>query len=264
MERKAELWQDLSICLNELEVSSLGMQECEHIVMAEKHSELKRTIHMFRNCMSYLHLLSCESDLLKAMINHDFLNRFATINLRLDILSRKPSIDKVDQVCNCIWIFRQVIGSLVFWVDRLPIELDRVSINEYLVETTKHLKSYFSQVDISCRMDKKNIFVLIHQPIVTNFIINLIVNAQKHGAASKIELLLSIDHDKAVVSIRDDGKGMDSSFNEHRSGLGLLMIDERLAIMNAVLKVDEHGGIDGGAAFHIEFPIAEKQVDDRL
>ncbi|MEX0785653.1 MAG: GAF domain-containing sensor histidine kinase [Dehalococcoidia bacterium] len=80
-------------------------------------------------------------------------------------------------------------------------------------------------------------------------------NALKHAQAGSIAVRLSIDGERASLSVRDDGVGFDpgdTSLRSHR--LGLTSMQERAEGLGGVLRVDSQQG--RGTEVCVEVPLA--------
>lgn len=62
-----------------------------------------------------------------------------------------------------------------------------------------------------------------------------VLNSVKHAAPSEISVSISVDPSRITVRITDDGRGLTRSTN---GGIGLLLMRERAAMLNASIKVD--------------------------
>lgn len=260
IEQRIRLWHELSGYTRELhEACDLAQKNFDAADDPGRLKNIEEMIRVFRATIASLHLLRSESELLGALISHDFLNRFYSVHMRLEQLVRKVSRERLDRVCRSIWIIRQVIESLVFWIDHQSILLQRVALDDYIKRATDFLQEIFVDIQLVAHVNKVDLQVLMYEPIMTNFIINAVVNAHKHGGATKVEFVVDGDLQSAILRIQDNGAGIPVPYERISSGLGLMMIDRRLAVMKAILQVDVHGGIEGGALFHIVFPISQEQ-----
>jgi signal transduction histidine kinase len=78
------------------------------------------------------------------------------------------------------------------------------------------------------------------------------INARLHGGASAITVSLqALDRDRALISVQDDGAGLDPDLPP---GHGLLGMRERVALLGGSLAIE--GGPDGGTIVRVELPIA--------
>lgn len=263
IEQRINLWHDLSRYSSQLALACESAQKSIDLGNEQHMMDIREMVRVYRETLAVLHLLRHESELLEALIGHDFLDRFTAIHLRLDQLTRRPSRELLDKVCRTLWVIRQVIESLVFWVDHQTIKLEKVDLGDYVLKNSPLFQETFPGVSISGRVEEAAL-VLMYPAIISNFVVNSIVNSIKHGTATKIELIAGRRHDSATLCMQDDGIGIDVPYRDIIAGLGLLMIEKRLEVMDALLEVEEHGGIHNGALFRIVFPIAQEQVKEKV
>ncbi|WP_377887700.1 sensor histidine kinase [Alkalihalobacillus sp. R86527] len=81
-------------------------------------------------------------------------------------------------------------------------------------------------------------------------------NAIKHAEASKIHVDLTLDGDKIVVTIQDNGIGFDVNVRKDQS-FGLLGMKERVGLLNGTIKVDSTP--KKGTYILIRIPIHEQE-----
>jgi signal transduction histidine kinase len=255
---KIRLWKELSKASNELDTSCTVLGKRDKTLEKDEYTnDIKLMVHQFREAFALLFLLRVQSKLMEGLIDHDFIDRFSTISLQLEILSRTPSVERLTDVCDKIWVFSQVVKSLIFWIDHEETSLEKTMLDVYVVEVRRYLSLTFPHLDMRVRPVDQDLPVMMHKGIITNIIINMIVNARKHGNASQVELLSSkLDESNAQLTIQDNGTGMNIPYKQIVPGLGLLYLERRLEIMKATLEVEEHGGVNQGAAFKMIFPLA--------
>ncbi|MGE3278457.1 MAG: hypothetical protein AB7J40_01485 [Candidatus Altimarinota bacterium] len=255
VEQRIHLWHELRDHSRELDGVCSEAQNQFDAGHEAFSRHIEALVQKFRMVLADLQLLRSESDLLRALIGHDFVDRFSGLHLRLELLKRKSTRENLDKACRTIWLVREIIESLVFWINHQSITLEKVSLDQYLEKIVHHLRDVFRDIELRTRIEGGGLEALFFTPILSNFLMNMIVNAQKHGSATKVELVLTDINGHPTLVVRDDGFGLDVPFPEISKGLGLLMIEKRLEVMKAFLQVEEHGGIDGGALFRIVFSI---------
>ncbi len=117
----------------------------------------------------------------------------------------------------------------------------------------------------------KRVFVVGDAVRLTQIIENLLTNAAKYtNQGGKIELMLEADHDRARITIRDNGIGMSSELIPHvfevftqaprtldraKGGMGLgLPLVQRLVQMHGGEVTADSPGLDKGSVFVVTFP----------
>ena len=94
----------------------------------------------------------------------------------------------------------------------------------------------------------------------------LLTNAAKHAHAQTIDIDLGPVNGNIRISVRDDGRGFDTSSLETRSsnkgpGFGLLSIRERLTHLGG--RMDIHSGPDEGTRIVLTVPVEPMETPDR-
>ena len=90
-----------------------------------------------------------------------------------------------------------------------------------------------------------------------NIIQELVNNAIKHSNASIAEINLVEKRKKILLTIKDNGKGFDTSKMSHKDGLGINQIDARIHMMSGKFIIDSHKG--EGTKISIELPVYKKK-----
>lgn len=82
-------------------------------------------------------------------------------------------------------------------------------------------------------------------------------NVIKHASASRVDILLTVNHPQLIVTIRDDGVGIPSRTSGELAverGIGLLGMEERAASIGGKVEVKPRRG--GGTTLRAELPYA--------
>jgi two-component system NarL family sensor kinase len=90
-----------------------------------------------------------------------------------------------------------------------------------------------------------------------NIIQELVNNAIKHSNASIAEINLVENRKKLLLTIKDNGKGFDTSKMSHKDGLGINQIDARIHMMSGKFIIDSQKG--KGTKITIELPVYMKR-----
>jgi signal transduction histidine kinase len=85
-----------------------------------------------------------------------------------------------------------------------------------------------------------------------------ISNAMRHGAATRIDILLRRDPLDLVLEIRDNGRGFDAVHHVSRDGHGLRNLQARATEMGAAITVDSMEG--RGATVTLRLPLAKADL----
>src|SRR5207247_8456728 len=86
-----------------------------------------------------------------------------------------------------------------------------------------------------------------------------LTNCARHAEAHSVVIKLGSEEDRYVVIIEDDGKGFVPS-NQAR-GIGLIGIEERVAEMGGILKLNSKPGL--GTKIYVSIPRQAANQPDR-
>ena len=136
-----------------------------------------------------------------------------------------------------------------------PIQIERGSLGAALARLAVDLSSRL-RTTVNCRVDIGTLEVELP---VADYLYRsareAISNAMRHGGATDIDIDLAIRSELLVLSITDNGTGMDVSTGG--SGLGLRMIMHRARLIGATVKIEPTAS--RGTAISIAVPLL--QVD---
>jgi signal transduction histidine kinase len=85
-------------------------------------------------------------------------------------------------------------------------------------------------------------------------------NAEKHAGAEIVEVLLQWQDSEFRLTVRDDGRGFDSTEQAHTSGYGLVIMQERSRAINANLKIRSTPGNGTEVVLSLPLPGASIMV----
>ena len=105
---------------------------------------------------------------------------------------------------------------------------------------------------------------------IERVVLNLVENAARCHARAHVDVDVSIDGDRAVVSVRDDGPGFPPELlgqaagrfvrgtnggrgTENEAGLGLAIVDAIATADGGELEIEN--GVDGGASVQLRIPL---------
>ena len=186
---------------------------------------------------------------------HDHLGqRMTALRMRLEGLTEKaadvPSLsDAIGEVQNAARHIDRDIGFLS-WELR-PIELDNFGLEDAL---SSFVREWSSQYGIAAEFHTNNVR-LVDDPDSTRAVVetNLyrivqeaLNNVLKHAEAQNVNVLLQHRGNKIILIIEDNGLGFEQEVHitngEKPSGLGLIGMHERAALLNGTLEIDSRPG----------------------
>jgi signal transduction histidine kinase len=122
--------------------------------------------------------------------------------------------------------------------------------------------------------DRDDLFVMAHRDRLERVIGHLIQNAAEacDPATGRVELTLGEQDGRAVIEVRDNGRGMSESFlreklfqpftstKAHGMGIGAFESREYLRELGGMLEVESTEGV--GTIFRVRLPLARAPVTD--
>ncbi len=100
--------------------------------------------------------------------------------------------------------------------------------------------------DVSC---ETNLVMVSIYRIVQESLVNIV----KHSEAKKIKFCFRKINDKCVIDIKDDGKGFIQKDVDGERHFGILLMKERVDLLNGDIKITSEEDI--GTEIHIEIPL---------
>jgi signal transduction histidine kinase len=119
-----------------------------------------------------------------------------------------------------------------------------------LAESTETLFGINCTFKCDKRIRVDNPEVAVHLYRITQ---EAITNAIKHGKAKNIQIDLTYDANKSILTVRNDGIDFPKEFEARNTGMGLQIMDHRVDIIEGSLDI--HKGPKGGTIMTCTFPI---------
>ena len=168
-------------------------------------------------------------------------------------ISEKSSRLKVisDTASNVIEDIRKIARYLSpYQLDRLGLSKALESIPDTIAKTTEIRFSYIvDPIDELFPPENEIHIFRILQECVNNLV--------KHSDAGEAMVIVKREHDQVSMIIKDDGKGFDYRAiklnSEHKQGIGLHGLEERVRILNGNLEIISEIGM--GTKLTIQLPI---------
>lgn len=199
--------------------------------------------------------------------NHRKLSEEETLSLIKDIKEEAQGLVRVME--NLLLVTR---------MDTTNVKLKKTPemAEEVMAEAVGKLKKYYPDAPVSTKAPDTPLFIPMDAMLVEQVVLNLLENAVVHGErVSKIFLTVLQEGKKAVISVEDDGVGidtekMDELFEESSYRKGIEVVDRNkymgigLSVCMAIAKM--HGGFitaknkeEGGAVFSFYLPLEEDE-----
>ncbi|MDM8567740.1 CHASE4 domain-containing protein [Candidatus Halobeggiatoa sp. HSG11] len=142
-----------------------------------------------------------------------------------------------------------------------PTGLDELGLIETLHElTSTWQKRHRTTCILMVACDDLNSFGNNIDIMIYRIIQESLTNIAKHAQASQVIINLEVNLEKLQIHIQDNGCGMD--INDHKRGLGLIGIRERIRSLDGEFHLDSV--IDKGVKIALIIPITEKHLSKHL
>jgi signal transduction histidine kinase len=174
------------------------------------------------------------------------------------ILLGLRTIQEADDVGKALDDVRELVVSTLQDVRRLAIELRPSALDDYgLVPALERLTATVSEqggpsVDLEAQLGDERLPGEVETALY-RIVQEALTNALKHAAAEHVSVVITRTADRVTAIVEDDGSGMAESGATSGSGLGLLGMRERLALLDGHLRIESSS--DAGTTIVAEVPL---------
>ena len=174
------------------------------------------------------------------------------------ILLGLRTIHEADNVTGALEDVRELVVSTLQDVRRLAVELRPSALDDYgLVPALERLTATVTEqggpvVDLEAQLGDERLPAEVETALY-RIVQEALTNAIKHAGATRISVVVTRSADGVTAVVEDDGSGMDEARAESGSGLGLLGMRERLALINGRLRIESSS--DAGTTVVAEVPL---------
>ena len=254
---------------------------CDHIATAIERKRLRDELQA-RNWQ--LAEADRRKDEFLAMLGHELRNPLATITNAIQLLRLTPEPNETAQAID---VADRQVGHLARLVDdlldvtrithgkiRLKLEpMDYCAIIRTAVKSVEPLITNLGH-QVSVNLPEEPLMIAADATRMEQIIVNLLTNAAKYTDANgRIELELTRQNDRARLTIRDNGIGIDGeqlpklfvlfnqvsqSLDRSRGGLGIgLMLVRNLVELHGGQVSAQSDGLTQGSTFTVDVPVLE-------
>jgi signal transduction histidine kinase len=152
---------------------------------------------------------------------------------------------------------RELVTQALQDVRRLAVELRPKALDDFgLLPALKRLGAGFSEqtgirVEVESFLGEERLPSEIETALY-RIVQESLTNVVKHARASSVSVLVTRKSGSVVAVIEDDGRGFDAGASRD-AGLGLVGMEERVALLNGRLQVESGGG--AGTTIVAEVPL---------
>ncbi len=153
---------------------------------------------------------------------------------------------------------QEIVRQALQDVRRLAVELRPKALDDFgLMAALKRLGSGFSE-QTGIRVDVESYLGEARLPSEVETALYRIVqesltNVVKHAGASSVSVLVTQKDGSVIAVIEDDGRGFDAKAARPGTGLGLVGMEERVALLNGSLRIESSEG--AGTTIVAEVPL---------
>ena len=209
--------------------------------LAESFRRLLRRVHDERSRSGKLVLRAQEEERRRVARDlHDEVNQaLAAILLRLEALAHDSPPEHADEVAELKRLASQAMDELLSLARALrPAALDDHGL---IPAIESQLKAFQERTGIAVRLTTEGDPARLdeeQQTALYRVTQEALVNAGRHGGATRVEVELAASGRRAELHVRDDGSGFDPAATRAReSGLGLEGMAERARLVGGELDV---------------------------
>ena len=157
-------------------------------------------------------------------ITHEFKTPITTVSTALEGIKNFNAIDDKEKTTRYIDISNQQLKKLEIMVEKLletaSLETDKIILNKETIDLVELLRSNIEKHEMnsigqnfSFNSDFEEFKLNVDAFHLENAISNILDNAVKYGGTS-VEIFLKTQKDKVLISIEDNGKGIDKKERE--------------------------------------------------
>ncbi len=162
-------------------------------------------------------------------------------SFKLDQSDQRQVVERVDHLQEST---REVLTNL----RQLLYELrEEPSIDSCFVQSVRQLLGRFerstgirSKLRVSARWPSRLSAATAHN--LYRIVEEALNNVRLHSGAARVDVLLQAVGDGVALTVRDDGRGIQGLGDEQRSGMGLLGMRERAALLGGKVNIISRGG----------------------
>ena len=172
--------------------------------------------------------LDKEKDIFISTVTHELRTPITSIRSFSEILHDNEDLSREEQDEFLKIIVRETerisrLISQVLDLEKLQsgtskLEFKRENLNQIIREVTDSMQQQAIEKNLKlvCQTGEKEIFWNLNRDRITQVIINLLSNAIKYHdkPAGEIRLHVSADHETAIITVSDNGPGMEKAYYE--------------------------------------------------
>lgn len=171
----------------------------------------------------------------------------ANVMMRSDLIERVYRERGGDEALREIRSLKTMVRSALYEVRRIiydlrPMALDDLGLIPTLKKYLQTIEEYNNGIDLQfTNLGEEKRLPSEMEVALFRLIQEAVQNALKHAEPSYIHVKLAMTKELITVSVKDDGKGFDSSM-EKEGSFGLMGMKERVELLDGEMKIASHLG----------------------
>ncbi len=189
-------------------------------------------------------------------VHDDSVQALAAVDLRLGLLRRQLQ-DRAPELLDGVDGLRHTVEGATARLRHLLFDLESPARRGNLLAALEEAAAFVFDSDVAWTVRGDRAEQLSEPVRVTVYRIakEAMVNARKHANARRVTVDLRCDDDVLVLTVADDGSGLDADAMRDRPGhLGLPGMRDRAAVAGGTLTLEP--GPEGGAVLRLLVPMA--------
>ncbi|CAH0344862.1 sensor histidine kinase [Bacillus sp. CECT 9360] len=184
----------------------------------------------------------------------------ANVMMRSDLIERVYRERGGDEALSEIRSMKTMVRSALYEVRRIiydlrPMALDDLGLIPTLKKYLQTTEEYNNGIDLEfTNLGEEKRLPSEMEVALFRLIQEAVQNALKHAEPSYIHVKLSMTKELITVSVKDDGKGFDSSM-EKEGSFGLMGMKERVELLDGEMTIISHPG--AGTIVTIKVPLEQ-------
>jgi len=250
-------------------INKVSEGDFKTLIVVSKKSDFKGIADSFNNMTMKIHEMIIQRDRLIADVSHELRTPLTRMRLALELLDKegkgkKKYIDKsINEIEHLDKLIEDLLDASKLELNKSNFLFEKTSLKKIINENIENNNLIFTEnaLKINFEYPEKDVIVKIESHLFERALSNIFSNLAKYAPyESKVDILVKIDNQKAMITIRDRGEGVrddeldkifepfyraDSSRSRRTGGTGL-----GLSIVKQIISL------------HDGFIVAEKSLDN--
>lgn len=233
----------------------------------EAEENLRDSRENLRRFASHLQTIREEERTMIAREIHDELGQSLTaMKINLSMLHNQIKSDSEDNIENEIFEMQKLLDNTIKRMRKLMTELRPEVLDKLgLIEAIEHhLNEFCRQIGLKFALIK-NVATIELQDSVALAVFRIfqesLTNVARHSKAGKVEITIDKSDTSILMTIEDNGIGIESSMLHCETSFGLIGMKERAAICGGELEISSKQG--KGTTVKVIIPLENKQIRKR-